>query len=234
MPVVDQFQIDQLQIVSVNVGRPAPLGERNGEVVMSGIAKRPVSDPDSIELTTLNLAGDGQADLTVHGGPDKAVYAYPSEHLSAWSRDLGQELGPAAFGENLTTVGAVEHEVCIGDVWAWGDARLQVCQPRWPCFKLALLRGRGDIGPRMIRSGRSGWYLRVLEAAVVPIHGRLTRVERHPERVSVLDAQRALADRHPDPEQLRRIAALPELAESWSALISYRLSTPSFDPDDLS
>ena len=110
------------------------------EPVMSSIAKRAVADGTTLWLSPLNLAGDAQADLTVHGGPDKAVYAYPSEHLPWWSEELGEDLGPAPFGENLSTIGVTEDDVGLGDVWSWGEALLEVCQPRTPCFKLALHR----------------------------------------------------------------------------------------------
>ncbi len=138
-----------IRLVAVNVAKPKYLGEHRGKPILSGIAKLPVA-VDHLWLDLLNLEGDGQADLSVHGGPDKAVYAYPSEHLADWAAELGQQLGPAAFGENLTTAGGTEDQVCIGDRWYWGDAVLEVTQPRAPCFKLAIHRGRGDIG-RLLR-----------------------------------------------------------------------------------
>jgi MOSC domain-containing protein YiiM len=108
-------------------------------------------------VSALNLAGDGQADLSVHGGVDKAVYAYPSEHLDPWTQELAEELGEAPFGENLSTFGVLERDVRIGDLWQWGSAVLQVTQPRWPCFKLNLYRKRADIQARLRASGRTGW-----------------------------------------------------------------------------
>ncbi len=150
---------DVVGLASVNVGTPTVLAEGDGTTVWSGIRKAPLAPGTTVWLSTVNLAGDGQADLSVHGGPDKAVYAYPSEHLTPWSAELETSLGPAAFGENLTTIGVTEADVCIGDLWSWGEATLEVCQPRWPCFKLALHRGRSDIQARMRRSGRTGWYL---------------------------------------------------------------------------
>ncbi len=140
-------------VAVVNVGAPALLAEAGGERVYSGIAKRPVATGTVLWLSLVNLSGDGQADLSVHGGPDKAVYGYPSEHLPAWEAELGEPLGDAPFGENLSTVGTLEHEVRIGDRWRWDDAVLEVCQPRWPCFKLALHRQRADIQGRMRQNG---------------------------------------------------------------------------------
>ena len=104
--------------------------------------------------TALNLEGDAQADLEVHGGPDKAVYAYPSEHLPAWAAELGEETwGRRRSARTCRTAGATEDDVCIGDRWFWGDAVLEVCQPRMPCFKLTMHRGRGDIGAAVAKSG---------------------------------------------------------------------------------
>src|SRR5437899_560892 len=134
-----------VKIVGVNVGTPRLLAHDGAERVYSAIAKQPVPKGTRLWLSTGNLAGDAQADLSVHGGPDKAVYAYPSEHLTRWAAEFDEPLGPAAFGENLSTSGVSEHDIRIGDLWAWNDAVLQVSQPRWPCFKLALHRRRRDI-----------------------------------------------------------------------------------------
>ena len=122
-----------ISIIEVNVGQPKLLGRVRDENVYSGISKRPVPLGTVLWLSLHNLSGDGQADLSVHGGPDKAVYAYPSEHLALWEEELGHALGAAAFGENLSTRGAAEADVCIGDRWRWDRAVLEVCQPRWPC-----------------------------------------------------------------------------------------------------
>ena len=124
----------EMRLVSVNVALPKVIGTlRNGEEIVSGIAKRPVGG-ETLRLDPLNLEGDRQADLSVHGGPDKAVYAYPAEHLPVWNAELGTAFGLGTFGENLTTEGMLEDEVRIGDVWVWGDARLQIVQPRSPCY----------------------------------------------------------------------------------------------------
>ena len=204
----------ELHLVSVNVALPTVIGRlRNGEEIVSGIAKRPVG-AESLRLEALNLEGDRQADLSVHGGPDKAVYAYPVEHLPSWNAELGADFGPGTFGENLTTEGMLEDEARIGDIWAWGDARLQVVQPRSPCYKLAAITGRPDIGKRLVRAGRTGWYLRVLEPGTVPVAGPIRVVERHPAGVTVLDAHRATlpgADR----SAIERVVAVGPLAESW-------------------
>ena len=150
----------------------------------------PVDPTAVLWLSELNLSGDGQADLGVHGGPDKAVCAYPSEHLGPWTEELDRELGDAPFGENLSTVGVLERDVRIGDVWEWGSATLQVTQPRWPCFKLTLYRREAHIGERLRTTGRTGWYLRVLETGEVPAAGPIELVLEDPAGISVLDAHR--------------------------------------------
>ena len=213
-------------LAAVNVGTPSVLAQTRGEKVWSGIHKRPVPRTEVIWLSAINLAGDGQADLSVHGGFDKAVYAYPSEHLVPWSDELETELGPAAFGENLSTIGVNEHSVRIGDVWTWGDATLQVCQPRWPCFKLALHRGRADIQGRLRSSGRTGWYLRVLEPGEVPAAGPIEVSVQDPADVTVHDAHVAMSDRHLlDPELVGAAARHPALAEQWRIPLLDRLDS---------
>lgn len=205
-----------VQLVSVNVALPSVIGTlRTGESVVSGIEKRPVTT-SSLRLDPLNLQGDRQADLTVHGGPDKAVYAYPSEHLPQWNAEYRQEppFGPGAFGENLTTADWLEEQVCIGDVWAWCEALLQVAQPRSPCYKLAIATDHLNVLQRMVRTGRTGWYIRVLRSGTVPVGGPIHVITRHPSGVTVLDAHRATQPGRSRME-LERVAAVDALAESW-------------------
>jgi MOSC domain-containing protein YiiM len=202
-------------LVLVNVAEPRVIGTRRGQLVWSAIGKRPVAAA-TLGLDALNLEGDRQADLRVHGGPDKAVYAYPAEHLPYWNAELGMEppFGPGSFGENLTTAGWLEDEVRIGDIWAWGDALLQVTQPRSPCYKLAMATGRPDLLKRLVESGRTGWYLRVLQPGRVPVAGSIRVVECYPAGVTVLDVHRAAllgATR----AQLEAIIGVQPLAEGW-------------------
>ncbi|HUQ63734.1 MAG TPA: MOSC domain-containing protein [Acidimicrobiales bacterium] len=212
----------QVGLKSVNVGLPQYLGEHRGHPVTSGIAKRPVTAAE-MWLDWVNLEGDGQAELAVHGGPDKAVYAYSSENESTWSHELGEDLGPAAFGENLTTEGWSEDDVCIGDRWEWGDAILEVCQPRTPCYKLTMYRGRADIGRLMRANGRTGWYLRVLRTGRVPVAGPITVVERHPVGATVRLAHEAARPKGPPDEVRRAVLALDPLADEWKEMIADRL-----------
>ena len=209
---------------AVNVGMPAFLGMHRGRPIQSGIAKRPVTATVELWLSATGLQGDGQADLIDHGGPDKAVYAYPSEHLPVWAAELEDpHLGPAPFGENLSTAGWTESDVCIGDRWRWGDALLEVCQPRWPCFKLAMHRKRGDISARMKDTGRTGWYLRVLEAGAVPVAGPITIPERHPAGVTVLAVHEGARPGHLSPDAIHELLTVRALADEWREMLSRRL-----------
>ena len=181
-----------IEIAAVHVGTPTPLAAVRRETIWSGIRKAAVPPTATLWLSEVNLSGDGQADLSLHGGVDKAVYAYPSEHLAVWSAELDETLGPAAFGENVTTIGVLEDEVRIGDVWSWGGALLQVTQPRWPCYKLALYRERADIqarlrtlGPNRLvptRPAARGGSRRRTHRARGPGSGRDQRPPRAPRR----------------------------------------------------
>jgi MOSC domain-containing protein YiiM len=216
--------VTDIELAGVNVGVPTVLAAVGDQNVWSGIRKRPVAPDAVLWLSTLNMSGDGQADLSVHGGVDKAVYAYPSEHLALWREDLSEDLPPAAFGENLSTVGVAESDVRIGDVWCWGDAVLQVTQPRWPCFKLAIHRRRTDIQALLRRSGRTGWYFRVLDPGEVPASGPIEVTDVDPAGITVEAAHLAMRDVHlHDPDALHAVADHPALAEQWRAPLLDRL-----------
>jgi MOSC domain-containing protein YiiM len=215
------------RLLSVNVATPRVLGRAvsggREVVVRSGIAELPVAG-EPLLLDRENLEGDRQADLRVHGGADKAVSAYPSDHRGAWGAEEGRAFGPAAFGESLALAGVAGGEVGIGDVWAWGEARLQVSQPRGPCFKLELHTGRPGLIERMRANGRTGWYFRVLEPGRVPVRGPLRVAQRHPAGVSVLRAHLAtLPDGMPD-EERRAILRDTPLAAAWQRPIRARLA----------
>src|SRR6187402_738717 len=154
-----------MRIISVNVGRPREFTIR-GEIVATSIFKTPAKGP--VRVAMLNLEGDEQSDLTVHGGVNKAVYAYPSEHYAPWREELPDaELEWGAFGENLTVEGLLETTTYIGDRLRIGTAEMVVTQPRQPCFKLAYKFGRQDMISRFVKSGRSGFYLRVIKEGVL-------------------------------------------------------------------
>jgi MOSC domain-containing protein YiiM len=213
-----------IRVVSVNVATPSLLGVRRGRPVHSAIGKRPVLG-DSVWLDWVNLRGDLQGDTRVHGGRDKAVFSYPSEHLATWSEETGRHFGPGSFGENVTLAGGSEADVCIGDVWRWGDAAVQVAQPRFPCFKLAMHTGVPDIEQRFVDAGRCGWYLRVLRPGEVPTRGEMALEDRDAAALSVLDAHRAFTSA--DPAHIALIPALLELdtlADAWRRMLRRRWS----------
>lgn len=163
-------------LISIQIGRIAPLGP---DAVPSGFIKSQVEG--MVEVTRLGLAGDEQADLTVHGGPEKAVYAYPAAHHRAWSVEFPQHADKfvsGGVGENLTVEGWTEADMCVGDVHAIGTARLQVCQPRQPCSKFALRFDDKMLPKAMVRNGRAGWYYRVIEEGKIRAGEMLTLVDR--------------------------------------------------------
>lgn len=215
-----------VKLLAVNVAEPEVIGIRHGRPVLSAIKKRRVVSDGTLTLTRTNLAGDRQGDLRVHGGPDKAVYAYPSEHLPLWNAELKPDApyGPGSFGENLTTAGWLESDVRIGDVWSWGTTLLQVSQPRYPCFKLAIATERPEVGRRMLAAGRNGWYLRVLEPGEIPVGGPISVIERGTADATVLDAVHALLPGSPR-GLTERIAAVDQLAKSWRAMLEDKLAS---------
>ena len=212
-----------MRVISVNVGMPRPV-EWNGRRVMTGIFKEPVSGP--VRMRRLNLDGDRQADLSVHGGPDKAVYVYPSEHYPFWRGELpDHELAWGAFGENLTSEGWWEDEVYIGDRFRIGTAEAVVTQPRMPCFKLGIRFGRDDVIPRFLESGRPGFYLRVLQEGEVAAGDAMERVAEDPRRVTVVDIVRLYLDRDGEigRDLLERATQIEALPQSWREHLLRRL-----------
>lgn len=208
-----------MRIISVNVGLPRDLTYGDG-VVASGIVKQPAAGP--VAVGRINLAGDAQADLSVHGGVDKAVYAYPHEHYAAWRRELGRDdLEPGHFGENLTVEGLPEDAVGIGDVFRVGSALLQVSQPRVPCFKLAIRMGDPGFVKPFLRSGRVGFYLRVLDEGVVEAGDPITRRTAADASMSVREVA-ALLGNGAGADELDRGAALAALPLSWREAFAHR------------
>ncbi|MFL6254527.1 MAG: MOSC domain-containing protein [Pyrinomonadaceae bacterium] len=202
-----------MKIVSLQVGRPR-LVVWNGQPVSTGIYKTPVEGRRM--LRTLNLDGDRQADLTVHGGIYKAAYAYPSEHYAYWRDELpDMELAWGMFGENFTTEGLDESSVNIGDRFRLGSAEVRVTQPRMPCYKLGIKFGRTDILKRFLLSGRTGFYFSVQREGEVGAGDELELFERNEHHVTVADIVRLYARDKGDVEMLRRAVELEALPESW-------------------
>lgn len=202
------------EVVGVFVGRPQEIGQVRGRTVRSAIAKQPVSAA-TLALSEVNLAGDEQADLKSHGGPDKAVYLYPSDHYPAWQAD-GFHVDVGGLGENVAVQGIDERQVRLGDVWRWGDALVQPSQPRSPCYKLALHTARRALGPRMIATRRCGWYARVLQPGQVPTRGPLVLEQRDDGAPTIHETFGVMfGDDDVDQEALERVLASPALSEQW-------------------
>jgi MOSC domain-containing protein YiiM len=208
-----------MRLISVNVGQPQAVKTRNG-TVLTAIFKSPVTD--RLAVRGHQLQGDRQADLTVHGGPSKALYAYSSEHYAPWSAELGMpELPFGKFGENLTTEDLTEEQAHIGDRFRIGSAILQVSQPRMPCFKLALAFGRADMVKLFWRSGRSGIYFSVAEEGELGVGDAIELVSANPERVSIADVVHLYKGETEDPELFARALRAP-LKGSWKNEIQER------------
>ncbi len=199
-----------MKVISVNVGAPK-LITHDEHPILTGIFKSPVEGP--VVVRTLNLDGDRQADLSVHGGVYKAVYAYPSEHYPFWRSIYPKlELAWGAFGENLTTIGVAESSISIGDQFRIGTAILQAAQPRMPCFKLAAKFEDDEIGKTFISSGRSGFYLSVVQEGQLQAGDNIEPVHRDPVAFTISDALKLYSPGTVDRETLLRAlrtAALP-------------------------
>jgi MOSC domain-containing protein YiiM len=202
-----------MRLVSVNVGRPR-LVLWKGSQVSTGIFKEPVEGP--VEVKKLNLVGDRQADLSVHGGPEKAVYAYPSEHYPYWRNELPSAKLPwGAFGENLTTEGLSEDTLHIGDRLRVGTALLMVTQPRVPCYKLTIRFDRDDMIKRFIASHTSGYYFAVLEEGHLAAGAAIEIIDRDPNAVRVSDINRLYYGESHDPELIQHVLNVETLPEGW-------------------
>jgi len=202
-----------IELVAVAVGMPSVLGISRQQRIISGIRKHDV-DAEIVQVGRTNVVGDGQADLVNHGGVDKAVYCYPRQHRAFWQEQLGYARREAPFGENLSVLGVDETAVCIGDTWRWGTVLLQVSQPRWPCYKLAMHTGFPDMVKRFVASGKSGWYLRVLEEGEAPASGTIAVESWDPAGITVdmaFSARRNLLD----DETTTRVMTHPALADGW-------------------
>ena len=219
-----------MKIVSVNVGLPQ-LVLRNGEPVSTGIFKEPVAG--RVIMRALNLDGDRQADLSVHGGPEKAVYVYPSEHYAFWKQELpDMNLPWGMFGENLTATGLFETDINIGDKFRVGTAEVMVTQPRMPCYKLGIRFGRTDIIKRFLISERSGFYLSVLKEGEVCAGDEFQLLEKNASGVRVVDVTRLYSSEKRNVELLRRAIATEALPDSWREYFLKRLENLDHENDE--
>lgn len=202
-----------MKVISVNVGLPREVASNGGRVT-TGIFKFPVSG--SVPVRRLNLDGDRQADLTVHGGPYKAVYGYPIEHYPKWRDELPDlEFPMGAFGENLTVEGLDENTLHIGDRLRVGTSVLVVTQPRMPCYKLGIRFQRDDMIKRFLASGRSGFYFSVEQEGEVSTGAGIEILSRDPHEVRVADIQLLYLHQNKDATLLDRAVQVDALPDSW-------------------
>jgi len=213
-----------MRLVSVSVGLPQEVVS-HGRTVVTSIWKRPLDG--RVRVGRLNIAGDQQSDLTVHGGPEKAVYVYPSEHYEYWRRELpSTDLPWGAFGENFTTEGLLEQDLAIGDRLRVGSAEFVVTQPRMPCFKLAIRFGRDDMVKRFLQSHRSGFYLAVLREGEVGAGDVIEVTQRDALGITVADISALYGTDVDNQALLRRAVDLPSLPEAWRTYFRKRLWEP--------
>ncbi len=211
-----------MELLSVNVARPRSVPYR-GRTVRTAIFKEPVLI--RVRVGVLNVEGDRQADLRVHGGPDQAVYAYDLSGYEHWRRVLGRGLPFGQLGENLTVSGLPETEVSIGDVYRVGGAVLQVTQPRVPCAKLAMRMEQPDFGKAFLASGRTGFYLRVLEEGEIGGGDAIERLAADPQGLTVADSVRLLFESTDDRQALRRALQIESISASLRASFERRLQS---------
>ena len=233
-----------MQLLSVQVGRPRPVAHR-GELVQTGIFKSPVAG--RVRATKLGLAGDGQADLVNHGGEFKAVYAYQHEMYDVWRGGTGGSPSRAEsrvdaalvdeppvapnftlgqFGENLTVTGMPDDEVCIGDIYQIGTAKLQVTQPRTPCFKLGIRMGDATFVKRFFQSCRVGFYLRVVEEGEIEAGDAITLIDRPADQFSIVrtfQLRHIEAHQRTNAEEIRRLTTIESLSPTWREALLERL-----------
>ena len=210
-----------MKVLSISVGLPRDV-KWKGRTVSTSIFKEPVTGP--VELRGLNLEGDKQADLSVHGGPTKVVYAYPSEHYPFWRSELPDtELDWGMFGENLTTEGLDEESVHIGDVFQLGTAQLIVTEPRMPCFKLAIRFGREDMVQRFLESQRSGVYFGVVQEGTMQAGDRFELISTDSRSLRVADVTRLHTTEKHNVDLLRKAVGTAALPEKWRSRFQHRL-----------
>ncbi|HEY8188399.1 MAG TPA: MOSC domain-containing protein [Pyrinomonadaceae bacterium] len=212
----------KLKLISLNVGLPREVNW-NGKTIMTGIFKEPVDS--TVMLRSLNLDGDRQADLSVHGGVSKAVYAYPAEHYEYWLTELPEMRLPyGMFGENFTTEGLLESDVNVGDRFRVGEAEVVATEPRMPCYKLGIKFGRADILKRFLASRRTGFYFAVLKEGRVKAGDSIELLSKDKNSTTVADIVRLYAFEKDDLELLQRVVKLDALSESWRGYFKNQLT----------
>jgi MOSC domain-containing protein YiiM len=200
------------RVVSLNVSLPEHI-VASGQSFFTGYNKKP--QQDSIFLHKTHFEGDGQGDLVHHGGFDQAVCVYPFEHYEKWNAELQltNPLSIPSFGENITPSGFLEDDVCIGDVFQMGNAVVQITQPRQPCSTLACILNRPDMIKKVVQTGRTGYYLRVLQEGFVRAGDEISRIEKHPSGITLTETNKIKYGFEKDPAKINRLIEVNELAE---------------------
>ncbi len=210
-----------MRIVSLQVGRPRTLAAADGRVFRTSLLKTPVDGP--VRLGPEDLEGNYQACRKYHGGPDKAICCFPSEHYPAAAEFLGHPLSFGAFGENFTLGGMTEHEVCIGDRYRAGEAAVEVSQPRQPCATLSKRYGSKKLLPWMIESGATGWYFRTVEEGLVDPAAELILIARPNPAATIAEMNRLMFANQVGVQALQNAVDLPQLSADWRATFTKRL-----------
>lgn len=212
-----------MKLVSVNVSLPKEV-DFNGQRISTGIFKKPVTG--QVRVGRTNLADDGQADLTVHGGEHKAIYVYPHEHYNWWQEQLQRDNFPyGQFGENFTVEGLLEDTVHIGDQFRIGSSVVvQVSQPREPCFKLGIRMGQADFPKQFLASGRVGFYLRVLSEGEIQAGDTIEMIQSDPEKISIQEAWSLMYVDRNNLSNIRRLLTVKALAPQWRSSFEKRLA----------
>ncbi|MNP14627.1 6-N-hydroxylaminopurine resistance protein [compost metagenome] len=214
--------IRQMKVKGINIGKPVVMTYQNKEI-MSGFHKTPIDE--RIYLSSLNFDGDGQGDLKHHGGVDKAVCVYPFERYAYWEQELGLSLTLGAFGENVTTEGMLEDQICIGDIFQFGEAVVQVSQPRQPCYKIAARYGVKELPAMVQETGYTGYYLRVLQEGWVNPEDTLTLKQHHAAGITLQYANQMMFHDKENAEGIQTILDVEELSSSWRDTFTKRLGS---------
>ena len=218
-----------IEIVSLNVGKPK-IVQFGKKEVETGFHKS--STLATLFLSSVNFEGDGQGDLVHHGGVEKAVCCYPSEHYPFWENELNRPLSAGSFGENLTLRGLTESDVCIGDTFKIGGAVVQLSQPRQPCFKLSLVHELKELPVIMQNTGYTGFYFRVLQEGAVSANAKLVRISRPKLVITVAEANRLMHHDKDDVVGIEQILSLQELSSSWRKTFEKRLNGQTVDASE--
>jgi MOSC domain-containing protein YiiM len=215
-----------MHLDSIQIGLPQTYGDPeatalNERAWETGFYKETVTEPLAVHAT--GLQGDGQADLVNHGGKDKAICVYPSEHFAFWQRELELNMHAGAFGENFTVTEVNEASVCVGDIFFCNDLVVQISQPRQPCWKLARRWGQKNLAALVQNNGKTGWYFRVLEEGTLVAPANFELRERPQPDWTILRCNEVMHVQKKDLEQAQKLAAVPELSDSWQETLNKRI-----------